>query len=121
MNIQVTIPSAEIQLPCNVYYCDYMENCVYVQRVFSFPFTFNVPSPYSDYDFTVKLLGYDGCVVTKMIYIIPPPPYEPTPSVTPSQTTTPTQTPTQTPTASITPTPTRTPAQTPLPFNPLDC
>jgi hypothetical protein len=136
---QVTISSISANLPVNVYYCDSLSaNCVFVQTVLEFPFTFSVPPPYSDTSFLVKIVDSDSCEVGNMIYTstLPPTstvtrtptstlttktptmtntptktPETPTPTVSPTKTTTPTKTVTKTPRPSRTPT--ATPTQTP--------
>lgn len=117
---QITIQSVTANTPVNIYYCDAMSaSCVYVNTVEVFPFTFDVPSPIADTDFTIKILDSQGCEDYLSILITP----TPTPSVTPTLTPTPSVTSTLTPTPTITPTitstetptPTITPTLTPTP------
>lgn len=110
----VTITSVTANTPVDIYYCDAMSaSCVYVSTVATFPYVFEVPSPYDTEDVVIKITDTQGCVDGDIIYITP----TPTPSITPSQTLTPTSTvtptlsPTQTP--SFTPTSTQTPSVTP--------
>jgi hypothetical protein len=114
MSAQVTITSVTANTPVDIYYCDSMSaNCVYVASVATFPYTFDVPPPYDEQDFVIKIIDTQGCVVDDPHDVTP----TPTPSITASQTQTPTPnatstlTPTQTP--SVTPTSTTTPSQTP--------
>lgn len=113
--------------PAQVYYCDSMSaNCVFVASVSTFPYTFNVPSPYDNNNFIVKVTDAQNCTILEYVYILP----TPSPTVTNTQFLTPSETPTYTPTLSQTPTntvsvtptktapvptPSRTPAQTPIP------
>jgi hypothetical protein len=120
MSEQVTISSVSANLPVNVYYCDSISaNCVFVQTVLEFPFTFTVPSPYSDVSFLVKIIDSDSCEVGYVIYtttLPPTPTITSTPTMTlvtktPTMTNTPTKT-TVTPTPTISPTKTTTPTGT---------
>lgn len=70
MPFEVTIPSVTANTPVDISYCDSIGlNCVYVATVATFPFTFDVPSPYSDDDFTVKIVDVYNCEVLKPIII----------------------------------------------------
>ena len=108
MSQTVTISSVTANTPVEIYYCS-GATCVYVSTVATFPYTFIVPSPYSESSFTIKLIDTQGCVIDDAISITP----TPTPRVSPSQTPTPTFTPTQTTTPTQTITQTQTPTQTP--------
>lgn len=111
MSQQVTISSVTANTPVDIYYCDsFSADCVYVSTVSVFPYTFNVPSPYSESSIVVKIEDVNGCVDGEVISITP----TPTSSVTPTVTQTPTVTPTNTITPSITSTmtPTQTMTQT---------
>jgi hypothetical protein len=120
MSQQVTITSVTANTPVEIFYCDsFSANCVYVSTVSVFPYTFNVPSPYSESSIVVKIEDVNGCIDGEVISITP----TPTPSVTPTLTKTPTNTPTPTKTPNSTPsvtstqtgTPTTTPTTTPTP------
>jgi hypothetical protein len=120
MSQQVTITSVTANTPVEIYYCDsFSADCVYVSTVSVFPYTFNVPSPYSESSIVVKIEDVNGCIDGEIIPIEP----APTPSVTPTLTKTPTNTPTPTKTPNSTPvvtptqtgTPTTTPTTTPTP------
>jgi hypothetical protein len=108
MSQTVTISSVTANTPVEIYYCS-GATCVYVSTVATFPYTFIVPSPYSESSFTIKLIDTQGCIIDDAISITP----TPTPRVSPSQTPTPTFTPTQTTTPTQTITQTQTPTQTP--------
>lgn len=112
MSQQVTITSVTANTPVDIYYCNsFSASCVYVSTVSVFPYTFNVPSPYSESSIVVKIEDVNGCVDGEVIYITP----TPTSSVTPTVTQTPTLTPTNTRTPSVTTT--TTPTQTTSPTN----
>lgn len=107
---QVTITSVTANTPVDIYYCDAMSaNCVFVDTVVVFPFTFDVPSPESNTDFVVKIIDSLACVDFVKIMVTPTP--------TPTQTQTPTRTSSPTPTATGTPThtPTNTATNSPTP------
>ena len=125
MSEQVTISSVTANTPVDIYYCDSMSaSCVYVATVSTFPYTFDVPSPYDYGDFIVKIVDTQNCVTTETIKITPTPTSSVTPTVTPTPTitssptpttsVTPTLTPTLTPTNTTTPTITPTPTTTPV-------
>lgn len=110
MSQDVTISSVTANTPVDIYYCDSMSaSCVYVATVATFPYTFEVPDPYDNGDFVVKIVDTQNCEIGQIILITP----TPTPSITP--TLTPTETQTSTPTPTITPTPTLTPTNTQTP------
>ena len=114
MSQQVTITSVTANTPVEIYYCDSTSgSCVYVSTVSVFPSTFDVPAPYSETSFVVKIVDTQSCVGGFAIGITPTPTETntPTPSITPSITPTTTLTPTNT--ASVTPTLTSTPTVTP--------
>jgi len=124
---RVEIISFTGNTPAQVYYCDSMSaNCVFVASVTTFPYFFDVPSPYDNQNFIVKITDSANCTIEEYLYILPSPtptttntPFL-TPSTTPSNTPTTSQTPTSTTTPTPTktppvPTPSRTPAQTPQP------
>jgi hypothetical protein len=116
MSQQVTITSVTANTPVEIFYCDsFSANCVYVSTVSVFPYTFNVPSPYSESSIVVKIEDVNGCIDGEIVFITP----TPTPSVTPTMTRTPTQTPTNTQTPTTTPALTTTPTTTftPTPTN----
>ena len=117
---QVTITSVTANTPVEIYYCDSTSgSCVYVSTVSVFPYTFDVPTPYSETSFVVKIVDTQSCVDGMVIGITPTPTETntPTPSITPSITPTTTVTPTNTATVtpSITSSPTVTPTFTPSP------
>lgn len=125
MSEQVTISSVTANTPVEIYYCDSMSaNCVYVSTVSTFPYTFDVPAPYDEQDFIVKIIDTQSCEIGHKVPISPTPTSTITPTVTPTSTVTPTvsvtptktptQTPTTTPTNTITPTITTTPTATPV-------
>lgn len=110
MSQEVTILSVTANTPVDVYYCDsFSANCVFVDSVTVFPFSFDVPPPYDETDIVIKIVDNQSCVDGEVIPITP----TPTSSVTPTQTMTPTQTPTNTSTVTSTPTMTPTVTQTP--------
>ena len=116
MSQQVTITSVTANTPVEIFYCDsFSANCVYVSTVSVFPFTFDVPLPYTENNIVIKIEDTNGCIDGETIFITP----TPTSSVSPTITPTPTQTPTNTPTPTTTPTPTKTPntTTTPTPTN----
>ena len=109
MSQQVTITSVTANTPVDIFYCNSMSgDCVYVSTVSVFPFTFDVPPPYTETDIVIKIEDVNGCVDGDLIYITP----TPTSSLTPTMTQTPTVTPTLTPTSTVTPTVTPTPTTT---------
>jgi hypothetical protein len=74
MSVLVTITSFTANTPMDVYYCDSEgDNCVYVASTSNYPYQFNVPSPYSDNTFIVKIIDSQSCEVLKTI------PYNPIP------------------------------------------
>jgi hypothetical protein len=110
MSQQVTITSVTANTPVEVFYCNSSSgDCVYVSTVSVFPYTFTVPSPYSESTIVIKIEDVNGCIDGDIINITP----TPTSSVTPTLTQTPTVTPTNTKTPSITTT--MTPTQTTTP------
>jgi hypothetical protein len=112
MSQQVTITSVTANTPVEIFYCDsFSANCVYVSTVSVFPFTFDVPLPYTENNIVIKIEDTNGCIDGETIFITP----TPTSSVSPTITPTPTQTPTNTPTPTTTPTPTKTPNTTTTP------
>ena len=130
---QVTILSVTANTPVDIYYCDSLSgNCVFVATVLTFPYTFTVPSPYSEENFVIRIDDSQFCEVGQVILVTPTqtptptltPGLSPTPtsSITPTKSSTPnitntptnTKTPTQTKTPSVTPTQTKTPTKTPL-------
>jgi len=109
MSQQVTITSVTANTPVDIYYCDSTSgSCVFVSTVAIFPYTFDVPDPYDETDFVVKIEDINGCIDGDIVYITP----TPTSSVTPTMTQTPTNTPTTTQTPTVTPTMTQTPTTT---------
>lgn len=111
---QITITSVTANTPVDIYYCDASgTTCVFVGTVSVFPYNFDVPDPYDETDFTLKIIDTQGCIDITSVLVTP----TPTPSFTPTQTQTPTftSTPTLTPTQTITNTPTNTatPSATP--------
>lgn len=124
MTIQVNITSMTANTPVDVYYCDAMSSsCVFVSGVTVFPFSFEVPPPYTEENIIIKIEDSEGCIEAQTIAISPTPTSSvtptvtPTPSITPTTSVTPTVTPTNSPTASLTPTmtPTVTPSVTTTP------
>ena len=118
MSEQITIKSLTANTPVDIYYCDAMSaSCVYVSTVATFPFVFDVPVPYCDSDFIIKIVDTQGCELGLPFPITPTPTpsFTPTPTISPTQTLTQTQTPTVSPTQSPSNTPnlTSTPTQTP--------
>lgn len=114
MSQQVTITSVTANTPVNIYYCDSLSaSCVFVSSVATFPFVFDVPAPYDEQNFVIKIEDTSGFEDYKTIDITPTSTSQPTttPTNTPSQT--PTQTPTNTPSNTTTPSQTGTPTQTP--------
>lgn len=118
MSQLITIESVTANTPVEIYYCDSLSgNCQYVATVSVFPFIFEVPTPYDEQDFLIKIIDTQGCIDGDFILVTPTPTptitatFMPTPSVT--QTTTPTQTGTPTMTQTVTLTQTLTPSITP--------
>jgi hypothetical protein len=109
MSQQVTITSVTANTPVEIFYCDSTSgSCVYVSTVSVFPYTFDVPAPYNETDFVIKIEDVNGCVDGDIVYITP----TPTSSVTPTMTQTPTNTASSTQTPTVTPTVTQTPSTT---------
>jgi len=113
MSQQVTITSVTANTPVEIYYCDSLSaSCVYVATVAVFPYTFDVPPPYSNSSIVIKIEDVNGCIDGEVIGITP----TPTPSITATVTQTPTVTQTTTrtpqPTSTLTPTVTQTPTNT---------
>jgi len=122
MGLLLTINTLTANTPADVYYCDAMSaNCVFVSGITSVPFQFEVPSPYSDGDFVIKLIDSEACEYGEEIEISPTPTstITPTPTKTSSQTPTNTLTPTITPTNSVTPTMSATQTPTPTQTQPI--
>ena len=114
MNQIVTITSITANIPVDVYYCDsFSANCVFVSAVSVFPYQFEVPSPYSEDNFIIKIIDADGCIVGDPISVTPTPTSKVTPTPTQTPTSTITNTPTNTETPTNTPTNTETPTNTP--------
>ena len=114
MSQSVTITSVTANTPVDIYYCDsFSANCVFVSTVSVFPYQFDVPAPYNEMDFVIKIIDTQGCNIGDMVFITPTPTSSVTPTITQTPTGTPTQTPTQTGTPTQTPTNTATPTQTP--------
>lgn len=118
MSQQVTISSITANTPVEIYYCNSTSgSCVYVSTVSTFPFVFDVPAPYDEQNFVVKIVDTLGCEIglTELITPTPTAAVTRTPTKTPTQTPTPTTTPnsTTTPTPTQTKTPTATPTNTP--------
>lgn len=118
MSLEVTITSFTGNTPVDIYYCNASSGaCQFVASVSTFPYSFNVLSPYDETDFLIKFEDSESCIVGELVYVTPTPTNTITPTQTPSQTTTNTQTPsntvTQTQTPSNTVTQTQTPSQTP--------
>lgn len=118
MSQTLTITSVDANKPVEIYYCDITgQDCVYVARVYSFPYTFEVLDPYDYSDYLIKIIDADGCVIIDTINITPTPTVTTglTPTATPSNTKTPTVTPSISLSASVTPTPTKTPVPSTTP------
>lgn len=118
MSLEITITSLYANTPVLVEYCDALSaNCVTVGKFTSAPIVFNVPSPYSDTDFVIKITDDQDCIIGEVVPISPTPTQTvtqtQTPSFTPTTTVTPTITPTTTVTSTISPTITNTSSQTP--------
>lgn len=114
MSKLVIIESVTANTPVDIYYCDSMSaSCVLVSGVTIFPYSFTVPSPYSDTDFVIKIVDSQSCEDFNNILITPTPTQTNTPTNTPTTSVTPTLTPTQSNTPTLTPTPTITSSITP--------
>ncbi len=120
MSQEVIISSITANTPVNVYYCNSMSaSCVYVSTVSVFPYSFDVPSPYDETNFLIKIVDSQSCAIGYFVNITPTPTGTPTrtptqtPSITPTSTLTPTITQTVTPTMTMTPTHTPTNTVTP--------
>lgn len=114
MSQLITITSVTANTPVDIYYCDAMSaSCVFVSTVATFPFVFEVPPPYDEQNFTIKIEDTQSCIFLEPVLITP----TPTPNTTPTPTKTPTQTctntPTNTPSVTMSPTQTATPSVTP--------
>lgn len=110
MSETVKINSVTANTPVDVYYCDSMSaSCVFVASVSTFPFEFDVPNPYDETDFLIKIIDSEGCIEGRYIYVTP------TPTQTPTITQTMTQTPSYSPTQTISPTVTNSPTVSPTP------
>lgn len=110
----VTIEAVTANTPVDIYYCDSMSaSCVYVATVATFPYTFEVPEPYSTENIIIKIVDIYSQEDEVEIPISPTPSLTitPTPSLTPTITPTTSLTPSITPT--ITPTLTSSPTLTP--------
>jgi len=107
MSQQVTITSVTANTPVDISYCDALSaSCVFVSTVATFPFAFDVPPPYDEENFVIKIEDTQGCIYYETVPITP----TPTPKVSPTPTVSPTTTATSTPT--VTKTPTNTPSTT---------
>jgi hypothetical protein len=124
MSQQINILTLTANTPAQIFYCDSVSaNCQYVSTISVVPFSFDVPAPYSNQDFIIKIIDNTGCTVGEMVYITPTQTPGTTPTQTPTQTqnstpiptNTPTQTNTGTPRATMTTTPTNTPTNTTTP------
>jgi len=114
MSQQVTITSVTANTPVEIYYCDSTSgSCVYVSTVSVFPYTFDVPPPYSETSFVVKIVDTQSCFDGIVIGVTPTPTSSVTPTPTNTPSITPTNTLTPTNTASVTPTLTSSPTVTP--------
>jgi hypothetical protein len=93
MSQLVTIQSVTANTPVNIYYCNSGGgDCQFVATVATFPFSFDVPPPYSESTIIIKIEDTQGCIDDHSLEISP----TPTPNVTAS--------PTMTPTPSLSPT-----------------
>jgi len=114
MSQKVIISTVTANTPVDIYYCDAMSaSCVFVSSASTFPYEFEVPSPYCDTNFVIKMVDSQLCEVGENVYITPTPTMTQTQTQTPTMTQTQTETPTNTPTPTQTPTNTETPTQTP--------
>ena len=111
MSKTIIITSVNANIPVDIYYCNsFSASCVFVSTVSVFPYEFEVPLPYSETNFIVKIIDADGCIAGDPFLVTPTPTSNVTTTPTPTNTVTPTNTTTQTPTN--TKTPTNTPTQT---------
>ena len=118
MITEVTITNITGQTPYDIYICQPDgTGCIYIARISSVPYTFNIPKPYDVYDsYMLKIIDNINCVATGVESVtICEPTATPTPGPTSTQTPTPTATPTPGPTSTQTPTPTNTATPTPTP------
>lgn len=118
MSELVKIISVTANTPVEIYYCDEMSgSCVFVDTVSTFPYEFEVPSPYDLSNYVIKIVDSEGCFYFEQIDEPPPVSPSPTPTITKTTTITPTVTitPTITPTITKTQTPTPTPTSTVTP------
>ena len=114
MSELVTIPTITANTPVEIYYCNSMSaSCVYVTSTSTFPYSFEVPDPYDNGDFIVKIIDNEGCELGLTVNITPTPTNTTTPTITPTVTQTSTVTPSVTQTPTVTPTSTITPTITP--------
>jgi len=101
MITEVTITNITGQTPYDVYICQSDgTGCIYIARISSVPYTFNIPKPYDVYDsYMLKIIDNINCVTTGVKSVtICQPTATPTPGPTSTQTPTPTNTATPTPT-----------------------
>jgi hypothetical protein len=114
MSELVTISSITANTPVEIYYCNSLSAaCVYVTTTSSFPYSFEVPDPYDNGNFVVKIVDNEGCEIGLTVNVTPTPTTSVTPTITPTTTQTPTVTPSVSQTSTVTPTPTLTPTLTP--------
>lgn len=66
MITQVTISDITGQTPFDVYICQSDgTGCIWISRIDSAPYTFNIPKPYDVYNsYMLKIIDNVGCVVT---------------------------------------------------------
>lgn len=128
MLTQVLINNITGQPPYDVYICQPDgTGCIYISRINSSPYLFEIPAPYDIYDsYMLKIIDGNNCVISGVenveeCVITPTPAPTATPTVTPTVTPTNTITPTPTPTPTNTITPTETPTPTPTPTTTCQC
>jgi hypothetical protein len=66
MITQVTITNITGQTPYDIYICQPNgSDCVYISRINSVPYTFNIPKPYDVYSsYMLKIIDNINCVIT---------------------------------------------------------
>jgi hypothetical protein len=118
MLTQVLINNITGQPPYDVYICQPDgTGCIYISRINSSPYLFEIPVPYDIYDsYMLKIIDSNNCVISgveNVVECVITPTLTPTITPTLTPTITPTLTPTLTPTITPTLTPTITPTLTP--------
>lgn len=69
MSLIVEIQSVTGQTPYDVYLCDpYGNNCIFIDRVSTIPYSFTVPSPYDTFtEYKLKLVDGNNNLIFKVL------------------------------------------------------